>query len=287
MGARPRSAGSGDPASAGTGVSVYRDDADSYAQLRRYEVYIDGKRVGRLRRGELVNIPVTVGSHAVQVWISWCSSGEVPVEVGAGERVSLICRAKPGASTDLGGVTRQRDDFLLLREVRTRAGRYGAPRARRERAWPCRGLARPVSASPLTMRPGGPSSPGSKTVGQQRVGVQHRQQHRPRHHHREQRRTLARHHDPGNRSIRRRQGPSLGLACDTPPVEPREVVLLPDGSGLSTGRRRPHPDDQYARRSAGPHHDLSLGEQMWISERRSRSRPIRSPAVRSPRMCRR
>ena len=78
MGVRPRSAGSGAPASAGTEVSVYRDDADSYAQLRRYEVYIDGKRVGRLRRGELVNIPVAVGSHSVQVRISWCSSGEVP-----------------------------------------------------------------------------------------------------------------------------------------------------------------------------------------------------------------
>ena len=117
MGVRPRSAGSGDPASAGTEVSVYRDDADSYAQLRRYEVYIDGKRVGRLRRGELVNIPVAVGSHSVQVRISWRSSGEVPVEVGSGERVSLICRAKPGARTDLGVVNRQRDGFLLLREV--------------------------------------------------------------------------------------------------------------------------------------------------------------------------
>ena len=116
-GVRPRSLGSGAPASAGTEVSVYRDDADSYAQLRRYEVYVDGKRVGRLRRGELVNIPVAVGSHSVQVRISWCSSGEVPVEVGSGERVSLICRAKPGARTDLGVVTRRRDGFLLLREV--------------------------------------------------------------------------------------------------------------------------------------------------------------------------
>ena len=53
-------------------------DGHSYAQLRRYEVYVDGKRVGRLRRGELVNIPVAVGSHSVQVRISWCSSGEVP-----------------------------------------------------------------------------------------------------------------------------------------------------------------------------------------------------------------
>ncbi len=82
MGARPRSAA----ASTTTEVSVYRDDADTYAQLRRYEVYIDGKRVGLLRRGELVNSPVTVGSHAVQVRNSWRSSGEVLVEVGAGER---------------------------------------------------------------------------------------------------------------------------------------------------------------------------------------------------------
>ena len=116
-GVRPRSVGSGGPASAGAEVSVYRDDEDPYAQLRRYEVYIDGERVGRLRRGELVNISVAVGSHSVQVRISWCSSGEVPVEVGSGERVSLICRAKPGARTDLGGVIRQRDGFLLLREV--------------------------------------------------------------------------------------------------------------------------------------------------------------------------
>ncbi|MFJ6088097.1 hypothetical protein ACIQI8_42740 [Streptomyces sp. NPDC092369] len=117
MGVRPRSVRSGVPVSAGTKASVYRDHADSSAQLRRYEVCIDGKRVGRLRRGELVAIPVAVGSHSVQERISWCSSGEVPVEVGSGERVSLICRAKPGARTDLGGVIRQRDGFLLLREV--------------------------------------------------------------------------------------------------------------------------------------------------------------------------
>ncbi|WP_370132150.1 hypothetical protein [Streptacidiphilus sp. EB103A] len=112
----PRVGSLGNP-SAMAEVAVYRDDADTYAQLRRYDVYIDGKRVGRLRRGEMVNFPVSVGSHAVQVRISWCSSMVLPVEAGFEERVSLICRAKQGASTDLAGISRQRDDFLLLRKV--------------------------------------------------------------------------------------------------------------------------------------------------------------------------
>ncbi|SEM63717.1 hypothetical protein SAMN05414137_13932 [Streptacidiphilus jiangxiensis] len=82
------------------------------------EHYIDGSRVGRLRRGELCLTQVPGGAHTVQVKIAWCSSQVLSVSLAQGEQKSFICRARAGASSDLVGVVSQRcDELLVLREV--------------------------------------------------------------------------------------------------------------------------------------------------------------------------
>ncbi|SEN74602.1 hypothetical protein [Actinacidiphila rubida] len=101
----------------GAEILVFRDEADSYAQLRRYKVYVDGKRVGDIRRGESCSRSVAPGPHSVQVRISWCSSQVSSVEVSPGDRLRFICRAAPGVESDPTAVYRRRNDFLLLRAV--------------------------------------------------------------------------------------------------------------------------------------------------------------------------
>jgi hypothetical protein len=96
-------------------ILVFRDEADSYARLRRYRVYVDGKRVGDLRRGENCVISVAPGSHTVQVRISWCTSPVSSVQVSPGDRSRFICRARPGVESDPTAVFRLRHDFLVLR----------------------------------------------------------------------------------------------------------------------------------------------------------------------------
>jgi len=103
---------------AGAGeILVFRDDADSSAQLRRYKVYVDGRRVGELRRGENCVTSVAPGAHTVQVKISWCTSPVSLVDMGRGDRLRFICRARPGVASDPTAVFRQRHDFLVLRSV--------------------------------------------------------------------------------------------------------------------------------------------------------------------------
>lgn len=98
-------------------ILVLRDTADSYAQLRRYKVYLDGRRTGTLRRGEHRALAVPAGPHTVQVRISWCTSPAFRVEVAPGDRLRLICRARPGAASDPAAVHRLRHEFLVLHAV--------------------------------------------------------------------------------------------------------------------------------------------------------------------------
>jgi hypothetical protein len=98
-------------------ILVFRDEADTYAQLRRYKVYVDGKRVRDVRRGENCVISVAPGAHTVQVKISWCMSPVSSVEVAPGDRLRFICRARSGVESDPTAVFRLRHDFLVLRAV--------------------------------------------------------------------------------------------------------------------------------------------------------------------------
>ncbi|MEU8712438.1 hypothetical protein [Streptomyces sp. NPDC048663] len=98
-------------------ILVFRDEADSYAQLCRYKVYVDRMCVGNLRRGENRVTSVPAGMHTVQVKISWWTSPVVRVDVAPGDQLRFLCRARPGAETDPITALRLRHEFLVLRPV--------------------------------------------------------------------------------------------------------------------------------------------------------------------------
>lgn len=112
-----RSAESGGAEVGPAGISVLRDDEDSYARLRRYDVFLDGSRVGRLRRGERCLTQVSGGPHTLQVKISWCSSPMLSLLLADGERKAFVCRARPGAASDPVGAVMERHEFLVLHEI--------------------------------------------------------------------------------------------------------------------------------------------------------------------------
>jgi hypothetical protein len=64
------------------------------AVLRRIRVEVDGKEVGRLRRGERIDVPVTAGTHEVAAHLDVQHSGPVPVVVG-GDELAVIEVALP------------------------------------------------------------------------------------------------------------------------------------------------------------------------------------------------
>jgi hypothetical protein len=67
--------------------------ADPTNILRNYEVLIDGKPVGRVAAGAVLQCPVDEGRHMVSVRVDWCTCEDLPVEKLADGNVLLWCGA--------------------------------------------------------------------------------------------------------------------------------------------------------------------------------------------------
>ena len=56
---------------------------------RSYWIVIDGQRVGKVRMGQRLVVPVTAGRHIVRARIDWAGSPKVHVDLDSGEEVVL------------------------------------------------------------------------------------------------------------------------------------------------------------------------------------------------------
>jgi hypothetical protein len=68
----------------------YRD------RLRSYAVILDGRKAGGVRRGQVIEIDISPGSHVAMLKMDSCSSPRLTFVVSPGEVVVLACR--PGGS---------------------------------------------------------------------------------------------------------------------------------------------------------------------------------------------
>lgn len=59
---------------------------------RTYEVFVNGKSCGDLRRGEQIEIEVDPGSQDVHLAVDWCRSPTLTIEAKSGGRSRLLCR---------------------------------------------------------------------------------------------------------------------------------------------------------------------------------------------------
>jgi membrane protease YdiL (CAAX protease family) len=74
----------------GTRLRLSRGSAVS-DKLQAYKILIDGSEVGEIRDGQTAYLPVSPGSHTVQLRMDWCRSNPVEFGVGEGEVVRLEC----------------------------------------------------------------------------------------------------------------------------------------------------------------------------------------------------
>jgi len=58
-----------------------------------YGVYLDGQRVADLWSGQVLTVPVSTGTHRVQIRAAYLRSKEVTVDVSSMERARLTCTA--------------------------------------------------------------------------------------------------------------------------------------------------------------------------------------------------
>ncbi len=66
-------------------------DAEYFAMWRKFRVFVDGKKVGTIRRGETRHFFVRPGQHQVQVRIDWWRSNSVNVEIAREGTLHLQC----------------------------------------------------------------------------------------------------------------------------------------------------------------------------------------------------
>jgi hypothetical protein len=59
--------------------------------LRAYKIIIDGETAGRIKRNEVIEVPITPGLHKVVLKIDWCRSNELEVKIEERQSLDLVC----------------------------------------------------------------------------------------------------------------------------------------------------------------------------------------------------
>jgi hypothetical protein len=103
-------------------VRVVREHAwqDRY---REYIVEVDGRRVGKIRGGEVQDFPVRVGEHTVRIKIDWTGSKALDFEAKTGTVCAFSCRPRLGiAIVELLLSLFRRDRWVILEPATSEKG---------------------------------------------------------------------------------------------------------------------------------------------------------------------
>ena len=101
-----------------TAKIVVRRPVEGYRDLiRAYQIRVDGRPVGKLKRGEEQIIDVSPGEHDVRMHIDWCSSPAVRIRVGPGETITLRTRPNPDAGPAIWAITFGRGQYIALEPI--------------------------------------------------------------------------------------------------------------------------------------------------------------------------
>jgi hypothetical protein len=60
-------------------------------RLRAYRIFIDGKKMARIKPGETKVFTVAPGQHDLQLKIDWASSERLRVNIGDSDRAEFVC----------------------------------------------------------------------------------------------------------------------------------------------------------------------------------------------------
>lgn len=105
----------------GTTIRVTRLRTGYRDRLRRYRVLVDGLTIGRLRRGESVEVPVSAGRHTVRVKIDWTGSPTEVVDVAEGTTESFECEPS-GLARDGMWDLQEQGRYVTLRRLGAEGG---------------------------------------------------------------------------------------------------------------------------------------------------------------------
>jgi hypothetical protein len=85
--------------------------------MRSYSVWIDGQKVGEIRRRRRRSWEVEPGHHDLQLKIDWCQSPALGFDLAAEAEALFVCKAQ-GTSTSLYSLRRP-GEYIQLEQVET------------------------------------------------------------------------------------------------------------------------------------------------------------------------
>src|SRR6187200_2726088 len=81
-------------------IEVCRVSGGYTEHLHPFEVVIDGEVVGYLGAGACLTCEVAAGSGELFVWIYWCRSEKVHVNLSSDQKVTFSCETRANLLTD-------------------------------------------------------------------------------------------------------------------------------------------------------------------------------------------
>jgi hypothetical protein len=95
-------------------IVIRRDRGGGRDLLRRYQIEVDGRHLGSIRRGGEWQTRLAPGPHLVQLRIDWCTSPVLRLELATGQRVVLRCRPAGGWVSAWTAMTVGRSHYIEL-----------------------------------------------------------------------------------------------------------------------------------------------------------------------------
>ncbi|MES2018345.1 MAG: hypothetical protein V4484_17795 [Pseudomonadota bacterium] len=100
-----------------TELIIRRQQASWQDRMRNYAVLIDGQKAAEIANGAEVRIPVSAGSHVVQLKIDWCRSNALEIVVGENGETIVECGPNGTPILALLYITLWRGKYLWLKAV--------------------------------------------------------------------------------------------------------------------------------------------------------------------------
>lgn len=85
--------------------------------LRRYVIYVDDKRIGRLKRGKEISFMLEPGEHSIYARVDYCTSKPYHLIIQGNEEITLACDSVEGVYNYLTYMLIHPNQLLEIKKI--------------------------------------------------------------------------------------------------------------------------------------------------------------------------
>lgn len=95
-------------------IVISRKDGGSRDRFRSYAIMVDGNLVGKVKRGQRVELPVSHGRHELFLKIDWCTSRSITFGAQPGAVIEFFCEPGEPAVAGIPGLLGNAGQYITL-----------------------------------------------------------------------------------------------------------------------------------------------------------------------------